>query len=362
MKKIFSYLAAILLLGGFLFPLASFAGVEGQYLDQKNENVAAAVSMAEVGNYSQSFIPTVTKITSIELYLKNQTVGEKLSVTLTKYDGTVVAPATESTPFIQKDGWVTIAYDSPFVSVTPTYRYLIQPKIVGAGKTDWPWTGGNLYTHGEASGMTNSDFLFRVYGTKLAGTTGATTTPNASATTKVVTPETAAPVDVTIVKPVLLRYDINNKSYSGPFGKVVELKRGDKLTLVGTSFPGAKVTVYLGEKPYVADIVSSGSWVADIPASDIKEGTQTITAQSLSGSKGSEVAEMLKINIPVEKTEVKEEEKEGLLLSILTNPWVLAGLGLLLIILVILLVFLERKYHGLSKIFKKKEVTKEANK
>lgn len=41
-------------------------------------------------------------------------------------------------------------------------------------------------------------------------------------------------------------------------------------------------------------------------------------------------------------------------MPLLSNPYVLGGLGLLLLVLLALLIFLERKYHGLANLFQKK--------
>lgn len=49
------------------------------------------------------------------------------------------------------------------------------------------------------------------------------------------------------------------------------------------------------------------------------------------------------------KVEVIVQEAEK---TWIENPYVLGGLGLMLVVLVALLIFLERKFHGLQRIFK----------
>src|SRR5512133_2423253 len=128
MKKIISSGLAALLLGVFLLPLAAHAGVAGQYLDQKNEDTSVISGSMTINNYNrvQTFVPTVTKITSIDLYLKDKVPGNVLTVTVKKIsDGTVVAAAAASVPFGQEGpvGWMTISYDQPFPTVVPCTEY-----------------------------------------------------------------------------------------------------------------------------------------------------------------------------------------------------------------------------------------------
>ena len=365
MKNYLCLIVAAFLVGNFLFPLVSYAGVEGQYLDQKNEGPSKVGDFEPLGAVTQTFIPTVTKITAIELYLENQTAGDTLSVALKKYEGPIIAPAIASTPFVGGNGWVTISYDAPYVAVTPTNRYEIVPTINGSNATKWSWTSGNLYTHGQALGTVGNDrdFLFRVYGTKITASptssTAVVSQPTSNAATAVTketaVPSSTAPVDANIQAPVLVRYDINQKPFSPPTDGVVRLAKGDKLKLAGTSFSSAKVIVFVGAKRYIADIVESGIWEVEINIESLNEETQTIKAQALKGDKGSEIVDLLKVSLSTK--EIATVEPNALLLA-MSSPWVIGGLGLLLLVFIALLIFLELKYHGLAKLFKKNDEQK----
>jgi hypothetical protein len=349
MKKIFCYVSAVFLLGGFLLPMASYAGVAGQYSDQVNDNVSSIDGSIVVSHNApvQTFTPTVTKITAVDLYLKSQGSGN-LKVTIKKEsDSSVVAPIATSVSFVGGNGWVTISYDDPFISVVPGTKYGIYAEIDGSNTAEWAWTNGDLYTGGEANGYSglgaDSDFLFYILGTKIESASAATTTTSTSttSTTKAAT------------APVLVKYEINGQSADASSGTEIQLASGDKLNLTGTSFAGAVVTVFVGEKSYVADVDENGGWTVEILASELEEGSQIVTAQTKDGEINSEIVELfdvmvlgVKSNAPAVST-----TKEGFL----SNPLVIGGLIVLMLVLIGLLVFLERKYHGLAKLFKKKE-------
>lgn len=358
MKKIICSGLAALLLGVFLLPLAAHAGVAGQYLDQKNEDTSTIDGSMTIKNYNrvQTFVPTVTKITSIDLYLKDKVPGNVLTVMVKKVsDGTIVAQAATSVPFGQEGpvGWMTIAYEQPFPTVVPCTEYGIYATIPGDTQTKWSWTSGNLYSAGGATGFANTDFLFRVYGTNLEETPSNCTSP----TTTTPTPTTTA----TLAKPILVRYEKNGQTFNAPFDTEVSLEQNDKLNLVGTSFAGATVTVSVGKKTYVADVVANGDWTAEVLASELTLDSQKITAQAKKGDASSEIAELLNIKVLGAKTETAvTPTEENKLLLLLGDFRVLGGLAALLAVLVGLLIFLELKYHGLAKLFHKKALVKKS--
>jgi len=360
MKRKLGLVIAAFMFGIFLLPFVTQAGVEGQYLDQKNENTAAIGGSMTINNYNrvQTFTPTVTKITSIDLYLKDKVPGNVLSVVVKKIStGNVVAAAATSVPFGQEGpvGWMTISYDQPFPVVTPCEEYGIYASIVGDTQTKWSWTGGNLYTGGEATGFSNTDFLFRVYGTNDSGVTNTCT-----ATTP--TPATpTATTGATLAKPVLVRYEKNGETFNAPFDSEIALKDNDKLNLVGTSFAGAEVTVLVGEKSYDADVVASGDWTVEILASELTAGTHKVTAQAKQGTTSSEVTELPNIKVQtIATTAAPTETNDNAFLTLIADARVLGGLVALMAALVGLLIYLEHKYHGLAKLFTKKEKTEQS--
>ena len=347
-------------------------------------------SIGGTGMLEQSFIPTQNRleIVTLQLYAIPDAPVVNNDIIVSIVDGDEPLISKSYPVLVNMRGQMTYVsvnffeVNNTHVKLTKGHRYKIRLTINGYGVSWFKEGGGNCYANGTA--LTNTiiqedyDYGFSTYGhtaedppaptvTPTApGTPGTTTTPTTPTTStgttktaaaKVSTapvPAAAAPIDATIGKPVLLRYDKGGTSFSAPFETEVSLKDNEQIDIVGTSFPGATVTVFIGERSYIADVVANGDWAAKINTADLGAGTYTISAQAQKGEAGSEIIDLLNIKVLGVKSEAKAEENK--FFAVITNPWVIGGLALLIILLVALIVFLERKYHIFSKLFKKKDI------
>lgn len=347
MKKVMSFLTALFLAGGFLMPVSAVAGVAGQYKDQSFEDTTGTGSMT-VNNYgrAQTFKPTANKIIAVDLYLKDMTPDKILSVIIKKEsDGTIVAPATASVPFTGQiqNGWVTIAYESPFVSVTPETEYGIYATITGDTQTKWSWKGGNPYARGQAKGFPEDDFLFSVWGVLDA--------------VKATETKTAAIIDESIKSPVLVTVEKQGREVDLTEKKEIIMASKDKVVLKGTSFKGAKVVIFVEDKEYTASVTPDGGWEYSIDAYPLKEGTYTIKGQAIKDTKGSEKTDLLTVKVLGVKANTATTGNN------LFTGWnifyVLIPVGILLLAL-LLLALIARRHHQ-EKNEGKKEKKKEEN-
>jgi hypothetical protein len=333
MKRVMGFLTAVFLMGSFLMPIGVTAGVAGQYKDQAFEDVGSIDGSMTVNNYgrAQTFKPTANKIVAVNLYLKDMTPDKNLSVTIKKEsDGTVVAPAEASVPFTGqiKDGWVTIAYESPFISVTPETEYGIYATITGDTQTKWSWSNNNPYARGQAKGFVDDDFLFSVWGVL--------------ETTTTVETQTTAVVDESLKSPILVTVEKQKHVVDLTEKKELILASRDEIVLKGTSFKGASVVIFVEDKGYTASVTPDGSWEYPIDAYKLKEGTYTIQGQAIKDIKGSEKAELLKVKVLGVKTDTTVADKS--LFAGWDIFYVLIPIGILLLVL-LLLAIIARRHH-----------------
>lgn len=116
--------------------------------------------------------------------------------------------------------------------------------------------------------------------------------------------------DINIDKPVLVAMAKNGEESDITSQEAVLLINDDKLSLSGTAPAGSTVTVYVGEKPYEANIVSDGNWKAEIPSNKLDKGTYEITAQAKKGSSSSQVVRLAYAEVlgtSTKKTDAKDK-------------------------------------------------------
>jgi hypothetical protein len=349
MRKLFSLLAGMFLMAGFFVSANTSAAVPGQYLDQAYEASIDTCGYAVVGNFDnygrfQTFTPTVNKITSIEVYLKDQIAGKRLNIKVKKEsDGSTVKDWTSTSLFVGGAGWVSVSYDSPFVAVTPGTTYGIYASITGDTQTKWAWNMGNPYAGGKFMGGAGEDAFFRVYGTKdqASGDTPATGTGvTDTSTSKYANLVTNA----SIKTPVLTAISKNGVTTKAPITEEVSLGTHDKLILNGTSFAGAKVVLYMSDKVADALVAKDGTWTYELEGSKLSSGTMAIQGQAIQGTEGSEKAEFMKIKVLGVKTGSSSSDKSWF--AGWNIFYTLIGVGVLLLALLLLALIARRHQKG----------------
>jgi hypothetical protein len=338
MKKILGLLTAMFMMSSFLMPAYVVAGVAGQYKDQAFENTAG-VGFMTIGTQAthgrvQTFKPTANKITSIDVYLTNMKTGKELSLEIRKEsDGSVVSSWTKSVPFTNQipTAWMTVAYEAPYVTVTPETEYGIYLEVIGDADAQWGYSGANPYARGQAKGFSGDDFLFQVWGVKDA----VPAETNVSATVV---------VDDSIKSPILVSAEKQGKDVELKKDKDVVLAANDKLVLSGTSFTGAGVAITLDDKEYTATVAPDGSWNYTISAFNLKAGTYTVKGQAYKDGKGSEKVDLMSVKVLGAKvsTAVAPDRSWFAGWNIF---FTLTGVGLLLLVL-LLLSLIARRHHG----------------
>jgi hypothetical protein len=337
MKRVMSFITALFIVSGFLMPAFVVAGVAGQYKDQSYEELSGSGSTVVSQNGRvQTFKPTANKITSVDVYLKNMLSGKRLNITIkNESDGSVVAPAKASVTFTGQiqEAWITVAYDAPYVTVTPETEYGIYATITGDNQTQWAFHNTNPYTRGKAKDIGGDfDYLFQVWGTKDAATT-------------VVTPAIAESlvIDDSIKPPVLVSAEKQGKDLEVKEGKDVVLAAKDKLVLKGTSFTGAGVAITIDDKEYTASVAPDGSWDYTINTHILKEGTYTIKGQAYKDGKGSEKVDLLAVKVLAAKAATKAASDRSWFAG-WNIFFTLIIVGLLLLVL-LLLSLIARRHH-----------------
>lgn len=353
MKKVFSLFATALLLCGFLMPAMTSAGVEGQIKDQYYDDTSSFGGAMVVGpstyNRAQTFRPTVSKITSVDVYLTDQLAGKRLNLMIKKEsDGTIVSNWHSSTNFVGGNGWVTISYDSPYVSVVPETEYGIYLAITGDLQTKWAWKNGNPYTRGMLKGFLDNDGLFVVMGIPPASVPAVTNSGSEQTESVVGGTTTAIAVDASVKEPVI-SYIVKDKVRTdAPFKKDIIVGKGSDITLYGTSFAGAKVAIFIDEKGYEATVGPDGNWSYKANLSALEGQIYAVTAQAQNtAGKGSAIVELAKLKVVVPVGTGKAEKLSGWFVG-WNIFYILVPVGLLLLIL-LLLALITRRHHQEAK-------------
>jgi hypothetical protein len=355
MKKFYLVTLAALLCGFFLSFSTVQAG-DNSVLDQSYAVESnSGYGSVGIGGHGQTFVPTKNRITSIDVYFKNRQTGTSITMTVKNFQTQqVIGTETHTLTFAGDAAWEPFVFDQNLVVVPgTTYAMYLSSNI------DNPtyWMTGNdgvPYSRGVALTGTDQlpvgeDRLFRQYGKDVTtpATPPATTTTTTAAKTTTATP-VAAPTVLAVPKNFRIDRDLGTEI----------IFAWDKNTEADLS--GYALFIYDGEtEAEIIDLPNKDSDNYNVILADHsalvkgKEYSFKLVAKNSAGAISGKT-DALEATFKDTKVEVKVAEAQK---SWIENPWVLGGAGFTLVILIGLLIFLERKYHGLAAIFKKKDKT-----
>jgi hypothetical protein len=269
----------------------------------------------------------------------------------------VVGTETHTLTFAGDAAWEPFVFDQNLVVVPgTTYAFYIYSNNYVDNQTVWMMgTDGGGYSRGvslyvDEQTPVGYDKLFRQYG-KDVTTPATTTTPPASTTTPTAT-KTTAPV----VAPTVLAVPTNFKVDRNQDEQIVFSWDKNK----EADLAGYVMYIYEAQKEVETEIIditdkeldNYNLVLANHPKLALdKEYDVKLAAKNTAGAVSEKTLSLrVKFNpkTPIIKAEAAKDSW-----AFLTNTYFLVGMGLLVLALVGLLVYLERKYHGIGKLFKK---------
>lgn len=382
MKKIFVFIANTLVVFSFFAPISASALAQvaptptdystGCLLTNGAKTFSQADTSEAPNSGGQAFKPTTNRITKITVYMEYSAIN-KVGLLLFTNDQYIssspVFPVTNETGYTPGQIY-PVSYDLD-AAVNPGQEYMIV-LVVQEGTAKWKYieNDGSCDPTGNArvnlvNGLTTDmTYMVQGYNYVAPATTAATTTTVAPAantdsptttkkdTTTTTKPKDAVQVDATIAKPALVSYALNGKTTNGPVSESVNITKGEKIKLTGTSFAGAEVTIFYGDTSSLATTKADGSWKIEIDSKKMNEGDSTISAQAKKGEKGSEIVDLIPVRVLGVNNVVADTNSEK---ADTLNPYVLYSLIGLLVIIISLIAYLELKHKVISKLFRKKE-------
>ncbi|MDD3480758.1 MAG: hypothetical protein PHW75_00825 [Patescibacteria group bacterium] len=377
MKKILSLIMVISM--GLLFcfsPVFSAAGEKDQ--SAENPSATGGVVLFPYDNLQQgqTFTPTKNSLTRISIYLRDKVNGAGIRLALRKESDKTPVGGEYHFKRIEGSGtgWEDWSFDGSPLTVEPGESYGIYVGMLSSSTTYWV---ASLDSYGSGvkrqySPVTDTYYTFSGDSTFIVEgnlvTTPAPETPPASdptesteeeATEQTKTDAKEAEVDESIEAPVLTGVLLNQEEVELTDEKKVTIEEKDELILNGTAPKGSVVVIFVGEESYEVPVDDAGNWTFKVDNEALSAGDNVIKVQTQVDEKGSEIVDLLTVNMRVAAVTVGETA---------VTPWYLTwgiyhtiGLVLLLILLallVIYLVILRKKNKGTLKskeVFGKKE-------
>lgn len=312
---------------------------------------------------AQTFTPGLNRLNTLDLAVAGNGGPATITADIFKVNGSdsLVATRTATTSFSQVS-WLTFNFEQTEIDTSK------QHKIVATSTSSTAYwvvsTTGACYSGGTAivdgSPVSDQDFGFVTSGYNYSPP--ATPTPLPTNTLTPTPSPSTAPVDASVQKPSLSYIEKNNQKTDAPIKDEVKAVSSDQLKVVGTSFEGAKVTVFVGDLAYSATVDSKGKWVFDVPLSKIKDGSYTVKAQAVNDKgKGSEKVTLFNLKKEDTKaTTTPTSKQKTFLQKVFTTylPYSIGGLILLLAALSGLIYYLVRKRNAKPKIKENEPLSK----
>ncbi len=355
-----------------LFPMQKTKAAPPGAIDQSCAAVVGNISILRSGGVKHYFKPSMNHITIISASVTSDGSGNKWNFTLRDNNDDIIATEQKTNDWAGRITHYMSGFD---VKVTPGIYYSIHLEP-DSGHTKWYYTSNvdcdsNGFAYHDGSPQSR-DMDFMTWGYNEATPPsqpdndeptppGDNSTPSndepipPDTDVKIPTQsaeEAQAEVDLNIASPILTYIEKNNERIDAPINEL-EIKEGDKLKLIGTSFEEAKVVIFMGELAYDAYVAEDGIWSIDLPVFDFDAGSYTIQAQAQKDDKGSKIVDFFDLKIIVEKEKVDPPEQHELSFwEMLAGPyfWYTTGtLSLLLLILVVVFIILEKKRREKAK-------------
>lgn len=316
----------------------------------------------------QTFTANGTKLSSIDIYLVNKTVGKQIALRIQNSSDATVAGAVPHTFTVGGSGWETFTFD-PQVQLTKGQIYKIAPSTNDPTNTArWSYAG-NTYTGGnyedETGPKTNFDFAFQVFActetTPPSALAGETQTTATSTSTTQSAAAATAPVDPSIKTPILTSIVKNETKTEAPIKKDISFNLNDSLEVFGTSFAGAKVVLFAGDKAFNATVDKDGNWSYKFNQKDLKSGTFTVAGQAQNTEgKGSEKTNLFKLKVNKYQGGSPILNRIDSLFADWNIYYTVIPVGVLLLLL-ILLVLVARRHQKEDKGKDKKKLREKEN-
>lgn len=375
MKKIISLATAIFLFGGFLFAPTTVDAVNytrDQYCIPRPETHDEKIINEKKAE--QTFTPTQNRLGRVKtmiatVYTLDGDTEIKLSVVTNT--GQTIASKTLWPEFFGQS-WITWNFNPEVtLSLGSTYKLRME-KVSGPGNVYWFIDIQTCYANGGAfvnDLATTFDFNFQTYGYTYAppgpSDSSSQSSSNAEQTNtnqtngntigdSGVSAAAALTEDAGIKGPNLTYIEKSGKKTDAPIKDAVFLGKKDKLKAVGTSFAGAEVALFVGDRGYLAETDANGNWSIDLPTSEFREGEIAIMGQSQIGGKGSVKKELFKVKVLGAKSGSGASAVKSWF-----DSWnifcTLTGIGILLMVLMLLLLIAKRHKDNLGKVASNKK-------
>jgi len=158
----------------------ALAAVEGQQIDQSNEinNLTGCMTLSSY-NRAQTIQPSLNRILSYEVLLKDRQIGKTISLVVKKESSGETIGTESHILTVGGQGWETFAFEEPFLTVTPETLYGFYITSADDSQTKWCY-GGNTYARGQAKGFPDDDFVFVQLGKSVANPTPASSSSSAN--------------------------------------------------------------------------------------------------------------------------------------------------------------------------------------
>lgn len=315
----------------------------------------------------QAFRPTTNRITKITAYMEFSAIN-KVKLLLFTNDQFIsespVLAVTNETGYTPGQVY-PISYNLN-ATVNPGQEYSVILFVV-EGTANWKYIENNGSCDPTGTSRVNllnaqtTDMTFMVQGYNYVPPSTATTnTTVPTATTKATAAKTtaAAPVVAASVLAVPMNFKVQDNEVGQLFFSWDKNKEADLAGYVLYFYEAKKETeleiIDVSDK----DLDNYNISLLDHPL--MKSGTEydvKLAAKNTAGAVSQKTLS-LRVKFPEKSVEVAAVKEKNIILA---NPYVLGGLGLLLLLLIGLLTFLEKKYHGLANLpakLKKNKATK----
>lgn len=287
---------------------------------------------------SQQFKPTQNGLAKISIYVDGDGIGTVKLWLKDMVDGGYIINSNGSVAEPNGKGMIDFLFESTIV--VPGRVYSMMPVASDKSKLDW-FNQEDCYANGSAyigNVEQTFDFAFQTYsylkeidilGTPLIinlstptpGPTEKAVVPTPTSTPLSATPTSIKTINFTPVPlptsslpsstptliltpsinakipvPVLL-YVLHNFQKIEDLSGSVNLNEDDEFILYGSGDKNSKIIFIFGNSSYEVEVSDTGEWLFQLPINNISAGDYILKAQAQVGENGSEIIELIKINL-----------------------------------------------------------------
>jgi len=308
-RKLKLYICVLLSLGIFT-ALGTYTYANSDVIDQQNNEVSSYGNQIYTNGHRQTFTPSFSQITKVQVYLTERIEGENLIIILRKENTSQVVKSQVKRMSENGEGWEIFSFESLFVTPKEVYSIELQTNHYGVDTPIWMKSEGDVYQNGNHvldGEVFDDDMVFVTWGYSDDGESSMSELPTTGegedsdesyenfTTKKNYWEAEVTDIDDNMILPEILYVKYNDSVVDIEAGNSVNVYASDTLEVIGNASAAINIVLYIEQEAFITKADDGGNWTLLIECSQMRVGEYNSKIQAQNNGVGSSIVDAFSI-------------------------------------------------------------------